>query len=104
MDYSDKYMPYMGLAHRRIPHWESFSCPDAETYITRIDYYEHPRLCRLRMKELYPQLDLKIPEMDDSKPRPNDKSSSHKYTVRWGMEKPILGSMERNSSNRLMKF
>ncbi len=25
-------------------------------FLTGIDYYEHPRLCRLRMQELYPQL------------------------------------------------
>jgi len=67
---SDKYLAFMGRAPRHIPHWERWSCPDAETYLTGIDYYEHPRLCRLRMQELYPQLELPIPETDDPKPRP----------------------------------
>lgn len=60
MTYSERYLAFMGKAPRRIPHWEHWSCPDAETYITGIDYYEHPRLCRLRMRELYPQLELPI--------------------------------------------
>ena len=84
MHYSDKYMAYMGLAPRRIPHWESFSCPDAETYITGIDYFEHPRSCRLKMRELYPQLDLAIPDTDDPKPRPGNKHDPGRNTVRWG--------------------
>ena len=62
MPYSDRYLAFMGLAPKRIPHWEHWSCPDAETYLTGIDYYEHPRLCRLRLRELYPQLELAIPE------------------------------------------
>jgi len=82
----------MGLAPKRIPHWEHWSCPDAETYLTGIDYYEHPRLCRLKLRELYPQLGLGIPATDDPKPRPkldlnnqsvrvDDKGRHH---VRWG--------------------
>jgi len=70
MEYSDKYLAFMGLAPKRIPHWEHWSCPDAETYFTGIDYYEHPKLCRERLRELYPQLELPIPETDDPKPRP----------------------------------
>jgi hypothetical protein len=92
MEYSDRYLALMGLAPKRIPHWEHWSCPDAETYITGIDYYEHPRECRLRMQELYPQLGLPVPETDDPKPRPNldlnaqtsstdDRGFHH---VRWG--------------------
>jgi len=92
VEYSDRYMAYMGLAPKRIPHWEHWSCPDAETYLTGIDYYEHPRLCRLKLQELYPQLGLGIPETDDPKPRPalalsgqssviDDEGRRH---VRWG--------------------
>jgi hypothetical protein len=91
MEYSDKYMAYMGMAPKRIPHWEHWSCPDAETYLTGIDYYEHPRLCRLKLKELYPQLDLGVPEKDDPKPRPTmDLTTEHSVDkdgqrhVRWG--------------------
>ena len=72
----------MGLAPKIIPHWEHWSNPDAETYITGIDYYEHPRLCRLKMKELYPQLDLGIPEKDDPKIRPDQQNDKTKG--RWG--------------------
>ena len=68
----------MGLAPKIIPHWEHWSNPDAETYITGIDYYEHPRLCRLKMKELYPQLDLGIPEKDDPKIRPDQQNDKTK--------------------------
>ncbi len=92
MEYNDKYMAYMGMAPKRIPHWEHWSCPDAETYLTGIDYYEHPRLCRLKMRELYPQLELPVPEKDDPKPRPKldlDGQSSRvdeegRSHVRWG--------------------
>ncbi|NLG26664.1 MAG: hypothetical protein GX557_02055 [Chloroflexi bacterium] len=90
--YSDRYLAYMGLAPKRIPHWEHWSCPDAETYLTGIDYYEHPRQCRLRLRELYPQLEMDIPETDEPKPRPamdlSSTSSSRDNTghrhVRWG--------------------
>ncbi|MHC4505622.1 MAG: hypothetical protein ACYTFI_20135, partial [Planctomycetota bacterium] len=56
-----RYLAYMGLAPDPIPHWEHWSCPDAETYLAGIDYYEHPKLCREKLKELYPQLGLGIP-------------------------------------------
>lgn len=92
MEYSDKYKAFMGLAPYRIPHWEHWSCPDAETYLTGIDYYEHPRLCRQRLAELYPQLELGIPESDEPKPRPSldlqgqssciDEEGAQR--VRWG--------------------
>ncbi|MBS7612180.1 hypothetical protein KEJ27_08285 [Candidatus Bathyarchaeota archaeon] len=75
VEYSDKYLALMGGRlgkPKRIPHWEHWSCPDAETYITGIDFYEHPRLCRLKMAELYPQLELPIPERDDPIPRPEN--------------------------------
>ena len=92
MGYSDRYLAFMGMAPKRIPHWEHWSCPDAETYLTGIDYYEHPQLCRLKMRELYPQLELPVPETDEPKARPklelNGRSCSidegGKYHVRWG--------------------
>ena len=92
MEYSDRYLAYMGLAPKRIPHWEHWSCPDAETYMTGIDYYEHPRLCRLKLRELCPQLGLAVPEKDEPIPRPKldliGQSSSTdeqgRRHVRWG--------------------
>jgi len=79
---SDRYLALMGLAPRRIPHWEHWSCPDAETYLTGIDYYEHPKLCREKMRELYPQLNLGVPKADDPKPRPEHQADTGKG--RWG--------------------
>ena len=55
----------MGLSPAPIPHWEHWSCPDAEIYLTGIDYYEQPRQCRLRLRELYPQLGLSIRQRGD---------------------------------------
>jgi hypothetical protein len=87
----DRYRAFMGMAPKRIPHWEHWSCPDAETYITGIDYYDHPRLCRQKLLEMYPQLkdSLGVPKNDTPKPRPrlsNDgqSSDSEKHSVRWG--------------------
>jgi len=77
-----RYESYMGLGPKRIPHWEHWSDPDAETYLSGIDYYEHPRQCRLKLQELYPQLALAVPETDDPKPRPEDQDDKGKG--RWG--------------------
>lgn len=88
----DWFMAFMGLAPRRIPHWEHWSCPDAETYITGIDYYEHPQLCREKMQELYPFLKLGVPEDDAPRPRPRAElegetswvDADGRRHVRWG--------------------
>ena len=77
-----KYESYMGLGPRRMAHWEHWSNPDAETYLTGIDHYEHPRLCRLNLKELYPQLELGVPVTDDPIPRPDQQQDKGKG--RWG--------------------
>ena len=88
-----RYLAFMGIGPKRIPHMEHWSCPDAETFITGIDYYEHPRLCRLKMREMYPFLtDLWIPDDDTPRPRPvleqTGESSSEdeegRHHVRWG--------------------
>ena len=88
----ERYLAYMGLGPKRVPHWEHWSCPDAETYLTGIDYYEHPRECRLKLRELYPQLRLPIHESDEPLPRPEldlEGTSSAtdedgRHHVRWG--------------------
>jgi hypothetical protein len=72
----------MGLAPQRIAHWEHWSNPDAETYLAGIDYYQHPRLCRLKLQELYPQLGLGVPPTDEPKPRPEEQPNQSKG--RWG--------------------
>ncbi|MHC4985950.1 MAG: uroporphyrinogen decarboxylase family protein [Planctomycetota bacterium] len=85
------FLAYMGLAPSPIPHWEHWSCPDAESYLAGIDYYDHPRECRLKLKELYPQLGLGVPESDEPIPRPKlghdadqDSSDPDAHAVRWG--------------------
>ncbi len=91
-DASDRYLAFMGLAPERVPHWEHWSNPDAETELTGIDYYQHPRECRLRMRELYPELGLRVPETDEPIERPeldlagtssasDERGRRH---VRWG--------------------
>ena len=85
-----RYLTMMGCGPAgRIPHWEAWSNPDAESYLTGIDYYEHPRLCRQKMEELYPELQLGIPDTDEPKPRPRLEeeglsSDRENHTVRWG--------------------
>ncbi|NLE99697.1 MAG: hypothetical protein GX601_01845, partial [Anaerolineales bacterium] len=92
MQADDRYLAYMGLAPVRIPHWEHWSCPDAETFLTGIDHYEHPRLCRLELQRRYPQLDLSVPETDEPIPHPRldlkgasstTDEAGHRF-VRWG--------------------
>ena len=73
----------------RLPHWEAWSNPDAESFLTGVDYYDNPRKCRLKMREAYPELALDIPETDEPKPRPrlgleNASSDRERHTVRWG--------------------
>lgn len=89
MSEDQRYLAYMGLAPKRIPHWEHWSDPDAETWLTGIDYYQHPRLCRLKMSELYPQLQLGIPATDEPRLRSRFESGAvssdaDSHTVRWG--------------------
>lgn len=88
---SNWYQAAMGLAPKRIPHWEHWSCPDAETCMSGIDYYEHPKLCREKLAELYPQLSLSIPAEDKPIPRPESvadldagSDEQKRHRVRWG--------------------
>jgi hypothetical protein len=77
-----RYKALMGQSPATIPHWEHWSNPDAETELTGIDYYDHPQACRKRMKELYPQLNLPIPESDTPRLRPEEQENRGKG--RWG--------------------
>ncbi len=74
----------MGHGPKRIVHGEIWSNPDAETYLTGIDYYDHPRQCRLKLNELYPNVGWAVPATDDPVPRPNDNADHSGGTVRWG--------------------
>ncbi|MFW5798079.1 MAG: uroporphyrinogen decarboxylase family protein [Planctomycetota bacterium] len=79
----------MGRGTGRIPNQEHWSCPDAESYITGIDFYDAPRSCRKRLMEMYPALSIGLPASDDPIPRPEldlqgKSSDPEKHTVRWG--------------------
>jgi len=86
----ERYMTMMGQGGSKILHREHWSNPDAETYLTGIDYYDRPRECRQRLAELYPMLNLPIPESNAPKKRPtldgtgNTSSNTERHTVRWG--------------------
>lgn len=89
MAVDNRYLTLNGMGPARVTHWEHWSCPDAETYLTGIDYYAHPKLCRERLRELYPQLGLWIPADDTPRPRPRLDSGAQsadleRHTIRWG--------------------
>ena len=87
IEQDERYLTYMGIGPKKIPHWEHWSNPDAETWLTGIDYYEHPKLCRERLKKLYPILRLNIPAEDTPIARPRfngNETDRTKGTVRWG--------------------
>lgn len=77
-----RYDSFMGRGPQQIAHWEFCSNPDAETYLTGIDYYAQPRTCRLALQKLYPQLTLDIPPDDTPKIRPEEQED--KSRGRWG--------------------
>ncbi len=77
-----KYESFMGLGPKRIAHWEHWSNPDAATYITGIDFYEHPRDCMSRLDEIYPFLGLGVPDSNDPIPRLDEQEDQGKG--RWG--------------------
>ena len=76
------YESYMGLGPKRIGHWEHWSNPDAATYITGIDFYERPRSCMTRFKEMYPFVNIWVPATDDPIPRLDQQADRGKG--RWG--------------------
>lgn len=77
-----RFATYMGHGPKRICHWEHWSCPDAESELTGIDYYEHPKRCREKMAELYPELELGIPREDTPVRRISEQED--KGWGRWG--------------------
>jgi len=88
MQADERYNIYMGNGSQKIAHWEHWSNPDAETYLTGIDYYDHPKKCRKKLLELYPMLELPVPDTDVPKPKPKLggelSSDPDNHTVRWG--------------------
>jgi hypothetical protein len=87
---SDAYLAMMGLAPKRIPHWEHMSNPDFVHHVTGIDPYQKPRSAYQRLHEIF-KIDLGpgIPSDDTPRPRPADDQSSFvndagERCVRWG--------------------
>jgi len=86
---NEKYESFMGLGPKRIAHKEIWACPDAETELTGIDTYEHPKLCREKWNELFPHMQLAVPESDEPRPRPTldggaNSADRDAHVVRWG--------------------
>jgi len=87
---SDAYLAMMGLAPKRIPHWEHMSNPDFVQHVTGIDPYEKPRSAYQRLKEIF-NIDLGpgVPAEDKPRPRLPEGESSFlnekgERCVRWG--------------------
>lgn len=79
-----KYETCMGRGGNRLLHWEYWSNPEGETSITGIDYFDHPKLCREKMAEMIPELDLPIPDTDAPLTRIEDQEDGGHG--RWGAE------------------
>lgn len=77
-----RYESFMGLAPKRIAHWEHWSNPDAATFITGIDYYERPRSCIQKLNSMYPFVELPLPANDKPIPRIDEQKDQGKG--RWG--------------------
>ena len=92
MDYAaadrerDYHEAIYGRAGRHVPHWEHWSCPDAETVLTGIDHYDRPRDCRLRWNELFPHVPLNVPATNAPLSRPTLAGGADREdcVVRWG--------------------
>ena len=77
-----RYESYMGLAPKRIGHWEHWSNPNAASYITGIDYFEKPRSCMLKLAERYPFVGFGAPAED--KPIPRLEEQEDRGWGQWG--------------------
>lgn len=76
------YDAVLGRNPKTIPHWEHWSNPDAETALTGIDHYEHPRQAALAMNERFPRLRLGVPGSDEPRRRPEEQED--RGHGRWG--------------------
>ena len=84
----EMYLTYMGQGGSKIAQSEIWACPEVETYLTGIDYFDHPQESRKKMNRLYPRLNLPVPDTDNSIPRPKlggeVSSDREAHVVRWG--------------------
>ncbi len=103
----DIYLTYTGCGPKQIVHWEHWSCPDAETYLAGIDHYDHPRLCRLELQKLYPQLQLGVPETDapilrfDAQKDQGKGRWGDSYRDHWQQE---VAAQRFSSTDEMLKF
>ena len=77
-----KYQSYMGRGPNRIAHWEHWSNPNAASKITGIDYYTKPRSCMRKLAEMYPFIDVHLPDSDDPIPKLGEQEDQGHG--RWG--------------------
>ncbi len=77
-----RFETLMGRGQEKIVHWEHWSNPDAATYISGIDFYEHPKSCITKINEIYPFLYLPVPNNDD--PLPRLECQEDRGKGRWG--------------------
>jgi len=107
MEPTARYLSFMGRGPDRIAHWEHWSNPDAATYITGIDYYEHPRSCMLKFNEMYPFVKLGVPGKDDPIPRLAEQKDQghgrwgHTYRDHWQQE---VASTRFTSREEMLRF
>ena len=86
---TDAYLALMGLAPRRIPHWEHLSNPAFEQLVTGVDPWQKPRTVRLKLREIY-QIDLGggVPAEDKPIARPAadgvHADEDGRLRTRWG--------------------
>jgi len=88
MQKSRLYDSYMGSGPKRIANKEIWACPEAETALTGIDTFDHPRLCRQKWNEVFPHCPLQVPAADEPRPRPSldgggNSADMEAHTVRW---------------------
>lgn len=85
---NERYETYMGRGGRQILNKEIWACPEAETALTGIDTYEHPKQCRETWNAMFPRVQLAVPETDAPRPRPVFDGGANSvdpeaHTVRW---------------------
>jgi len=102
-----RYDSYMGLGPKKMQHWEHWSDPDAASYITGIDYYEHPKSCMEKLLEMYPWAGVGAPVSDDPIPRLEEQQDKGKG--RWGTDyrdywQQEVASLRFNSDEEALAF
>lgn len=80
---NEMYESFIGLGPKRVVHMEIWACPDAETALTGIDTYDHPKRCREKWNELFPHMHLAVPQSDEPRPRPTLDGDLNSADLAW---------------------